>query len=116
MHLADLQVLVIGHVDRDDVDAYLWDPMPGGSGLLDQVCARFEEISKIALEVVKDCPAECETSCIDCLQTFHNSFYHKYLNRKVAQRNWRVGTSNLLHDIRRSTTRYWPGNGRSSGK
>ena len=85
MHLEDLQVLVIGHVDRDDVDAYLWDPMPGGSGLLDQVCERFEEIRTVALEVVKDCPGACETSCIDCLQTFHNSYYHKYLNRKIAQ-------------------------------
>jgi len=85
MHLEDLQILVIGHVDRDDVDAYLWDPMPGGSGLLDQVCARFEEIRAVAMEVVKDCPGVCETSCIDCLQTFHNSYYHKYLNRKVAQ-------------------------------
>ena len=26
MHLDDLQILVIGHVDRDDVDALLWDP------------------------------------------------------------------------------------------
>lgn len=85
MHLEDLQVLVVGHVDRDDVDAYLWDPMPGGSGLLDQVCERFDEIRTVALDVVKDCPAACETSCIDCLQTFHNSFYHKYLNRKAAQ-------------------------------
>jgi SOS-response transcriptional repressor LexA len=85
MHLEDLQILVIGHIDRDDVDAYLWDPMPGGSGLLDQVCARFEEIRAVALEVVKDCPGACETSCIDCLQTFHNSYYHKYLNRKIAQ-------------------------------
>ena len=85
MHLEDLQVLVVGHVDRNDVDAYLWDPMPGGSGLLDQLCERFDEIRTVALDVVKDCPAACETSCIDCLQTFHNSFYHKYLNRKAAQ-------------------------------
>lgn len=34
MHMEDLQILVVGHVDRDDVDAILWDPMPGGSGLL----------------------------------------------------------------------------------
>lgn len=84
MHMEDLQVLVIGHVDRDDVDALLWDPMPGGSGLLDQICERFEEIVAVAVEVVRGCPAACETSCIDCLQTFRNSFYHKYLNRKLA--------------------------------
>ena len=30
------------------------------------------------------CPSVCETSCIDCLQTFRNAFYHKQLERKVA--------------------------------
>jgi len=85
MHMEDLQILVIGHVNRDEVDGLLWDPMPGGSGLLDQLCERFEEIVRIALEVVQNCPAACETSCIDCLQTFRNSYYHKHLNRKLAE-------------------------------
>jgi len=84
MHLNDLQVLVIGHVGREDVDAILWDPMPGGSGLLDQICSRFGEIVKVAREIVEDCPTACETSCVDCLQTFRNAFYHKHLDRKLA--------------------------------
>jgi len=84
MNMNDLQILVIGHVDRDEVDGLLWDPMPGGSGLLDQLCERFEEIAAVAREVVEDCPSACETSCIDCLQTFRNSYYHKHLNRKLA--------------------------------
>ncbi len=85
MHLDDLQILVVGHVDRDEVDALLWDPMPGGSGLLDQICERFEEIAAVAREVVENCPAVCEKSCIDCLQTFRNGYYHKYLDRKAAK-------------------------------
>lgn len=84
MHMEDLQILVIGHVDRDEVDALLWDPMPGGSGLLDQICERFDEISAVAQEVVGKCPSACETACIDCLQTFRNGYYHKHLNRKKA--------------------------------
>ena len=84
MHMEDLQILVIGHVDRDEVDALLWDPMPGGSGLLDQICERFEEITAIARSVVEQCPSVCDTSCIDCLQTFRNGYYHKYLDRKAA--------------------------------
>jgi hypothetical protein len=85
MHMEDLQILVIGYVDREEVDALLWDPMPGGSGLLDQLCERFEEIAAVALEVVENCPSACDTSCIDCLQTFRNGYYHKYLDRKAAQ-------------------------------
>jgi ATP-dependent helicase YprA (DUF1998 family)/SOS-response transcriptional repressor LexA len=84
MHMDDLQILVIGHVDRNEVDALLWDPMPGGSGLIEQICERFEEVVSVAREVVEDCPSVCDTSCIDCLQTFRNAYYHKHLNRKVA--------------------------------
>ncbi len=91
MHLEDLQILVIGQVDRDEVDAHLWDPMPGGSGLLDQLCERFGEIVEIATDVVSNCPSACQHSCIDCLQTFRNSYYHRHLDRKIAAellRSW----------------------------
>jgi hypothetical protein len=84
MTMDDLQVLVLGHVDRDEVDAVLWDPMPGGSGLLDQICGRFTEIVAAARAIVDGCPSACDTSCIDCLQTFRNGFYHKHLDRKLA--------------------------------
>ena len=85
MHLDDLQVLVIGHVDRDDKDALLWDPMPGGSGLLDRVYERFGEIVQAAREVVADCPAVCGSSCVDCLQTFRNAHYHRFLDRAAVR-------------------------------
>lgn len=84
MHLEDLQILVIGHVDREEVDGLLWDPMPGGSGLIDQMCGRFGEIVAAAREIVSGCPSACEHSCIDCLQTYRNAFYHASLDRNVA--------------------------------
>ena len=74
MQMEDLQVLVIGHIDREEVDAFLWDPMPGGSGLLDRVCERFTDVASLAREVVDDCPSDCGSSCIDCLQTFRNAY------------------------------------------
>jgi very-short-patch-repair endonuclease len=84
MHLEDLQILVVGYVEREEVDALRWDPMPGGSGLLEQMRGRFEEIVTVARDVLESCPAACETSCVDCLQTFRNSYYHKYLDRREA--------------------------------
>jgi hypothetical protein len=101
MHMEDLQILVIGHVDRDEVDALLWDPMPGGSGLLDQICGRFEEIVVVAKEVVEKCPSVCETACVDCLQTFRNGYYHKHLNRKKALEEFAAWGFRLtiLHEI-----------------
>jgi SOS-response transcriptional repressor LexA len=65
------------------------------------MCERFDEIAGIALEVVQNCPAACETSCIDCLQTFRNSYYHKHLNRKIAEeriKGWGSGLA-FLHEI-----------------
>ena len=84
MHLEDLLILVIGHVDRDEVDGVLWDPMPGGSGLLQQLVANFPRIIEVAKGLVSGCPSACEHSCIDCLHTFRNGFYHKSLDRHVA--------------------------------
>ena len=101
MHMDDLQILVIGHVDREDVDALLWDPMPGGSGLLERLCEHFEEIVQAARTVVDHCPALCASSCIDCLQTFRNAYYHRYLDRATAsERLSQWGASlTLEHDI-----------------
>ena len=101
MHKDDLQILVIGHVDREEVDALLWDPMPGGSGLLERLCERFEEVVQIAVEVVNDCPAVCASSCIDCLQTFRNAYYHRSLDRMIASERIGEWGQNLSfdHDI-----------------
>ena len=84
MHLEDLQVLVAGHVDRPKVDALLWDPMPGGSGLLDQLAERWGEVVRAAEAVVGGCASACGHSCIDCLQTFRNGYFHGNLDRHVA--------------------------------
>jgi len=101
MHIEDLQVLVIGHVERETRDALLWDPMPGGSGLTGRLVERFEEITEVAREIVADCPGVCDASCVDCLQSFRNAYYHRFLNREVARKcldDW--GTRlQFAHDI-----------------
>ena len=84
MQHEDLQILVIGEIGRDEVHGLLWDPMPGGSGLLDRLQEQFGKIVEIAREVVDGCPSDCASSCIDCLQTFRNSYYHSSLDRSVA--------------------------------
>lgn len=101
MHKEDLQILVIGEIGRDEVQGLLWDPMPGGSGLLDRLQERFGEIVEVARQVVEGCPSACASSCIDCLQTFRNSYYHSCLDRSVALnalKKW-GGQLTLDHDI-----------------
>lgn len=89
MEREDLQVLVIGRVGEEAVDGLLYDPMPGGSGLIEQACARWGDVVAAALAVLDGCPSLCERSCIDCLQTFRNAFFHRHLNRHVAAQHLR---------------------------
>jgi hypothetical protein len=85
MERDDLQILVVGQSGSDIVDALLYDPMPGGSGLLQQLCARFAEVINKALQIVKDCPSVCGRACIDCLCTFRNAYFHRHLDRHLAR-------------------------------
>jgi len=84
MEIEDLQLLALGHVGEETCDVLLYDPMPGGSGLLEQLAERWEEVRTSALELLTQCPGACESSCVDCLQTYRNRFYHEYLDRHVA--------------------------------
>jgi hypothetical protein len=91
----DLQVLVIGRPGATAVDAMLYDPMPGGSGLLDQMIERWSDVVRAALSVAEDCPSQCADACVDCLLTFRNSFYHARLNRVTASNSFREWTGSL---------------------
>jgi len=48
MEVAGLQALVIGRAGETSVDMMLYDPMSGGSGLLDQMIARWQEVVRAA--------------------------------------------------------------------
>ncbi len=84
MEIEDLQILAFGHIGQETCDVLLYDPMPGGSGLLEQLSERWLDVRTAAIEMLEQCPGACESSCIDCLQTFRNRFYHEYLDRHVA--------------------------------
>jgi len=101
MEISDLQVQVLGKASSETVDALLYDPMPGGSGLLEQMLAHWSQVVAAARALVEDCPAACETSCVDCLQHFRNSFYHDNLNRHMALEYLREsgGVPRFAHDI-----------------
>jgi hypothetical protein len=84
MEIEDLQLLALGHVGEATCDVLLYDPMPGGSGLLEHLAERWDEVRNAALDLLTMCPSACESACIDCLHTYRNRFYHEYLDRHVA--------------------------------
>lgn len=101
MEVEDLQILAIAQLASRTVNVLLYDPMPGGSGLLEQMLTRWGEIVEAALEVADRCQAVCSTSCVDCLQMFRNAYYHRYLNRHVASdslKEW-GGSIVFSHDV-----------------
>jgi ATP-dependent helicase YprA (DUF1998 family) len=79
----DLQLLTVQRPD-EKFDLLLYDPMPGGSGLLEQILERWPELIASAKELLVGCPQGCETACYACLKTFRNQFHHERLNRHDA--------------------------------
>ena len=79
----DLQLLLVQKPD-DKLDLLIYDPMPGGSGLLEQMLSRWKELIATAKELLAGCVQGCETACYACLKTFRNQFYHALLNRHEA--------------------------------
>lgn len=101
MELEDLQLLAIGRPGRPELDMLVYDPMPGGSGLLEQLVQRWDEVIEASLRVVEQCTSRCQSSCIDCLQNFRNAWYHPQLNRLIAADRLRAWGPELTfrHDI-----------------
>jgi len=83
MERSDLGVLVIGEADGSS-SLFIYDPMPGGSGILNQIIEGWQEVIAESLNALHNCPNNCETSCYDCLRTYYNSYYHKHLDRTKA--------------------------------
>jgi ATP-dependent helicase YprA (DUF1998 family) len=101
MEREDLQVLTLPRPGGGPVDVMLYDPMTGGSGLLDQMIQQWEEVVAAALRITEQCPAQCDASCIDCLQNYRNQWSHQYLDRKLAAKLLKEfgSTLNYAHDI-----------------
>ncbi|MFZ1376196.1 MAG: DEAD/DEAH box helicase [Geothrix sp.] len=66
-------------------EALLYDPMPGGSGVLDEILDRWEQVLDGATERLQGCPEACATACYECLKNHSNAFHQPYLDRVKAQ-------------------------------
>lgn len=84
MEPEDLQILTIPEALGERHDLFLYDPMPGGSGLLAQLIERWTEVVAAVRVLLEDCPGACETSCYTCLRTGRNVFHHRFLDRHGA--------------------------------
>ena len=83
MNLEDLDILTLPK-DAGAYDVLLFDPMPGGSGILDQILDQWETVRDSGIHALETCTGNCETSCYDCLKTYRNMAHHHLLDRHNA--------------------------------
>ncbi len=79
----DLQLLPLPQADGS-YHLFLYDPMPGGSGLLQQLLEQWKNILHIAIESLSNCEMQCKRSCYNCMRTYRNVFYHDLLDHHIA--------------------------------
>lgn len=83
MDLDDLQYIV--YQERpNDFSTFIYDPMPGGSGILQQVIESWQDAIKKAIKVLSNCEGKCAESCYNCMRTYRNVFVHTLLDRHLA--------------------------------
>ena len=85
MEVQDLEILLLPQADGS-YHFFLYDPMPGGSGLLQQLLDQWETILDAAMQNLGSCEGRCKKSCYNCMRMYRNVFYHDLLDRYVAIR------------------------------
>src|SRR5207302_8903643 len=85
MESQDLQLLLLPQ-SNGGYHLFLYDPMPGGSGLLLQLLDQWGTIRDAAIQSLGACESCCKKSCYNCMRTYRNVFYHDLLDRHSAIR------------------------------
>lgn len=68
--------------DTQTLDLFLYDTLSGGAGYAEVVAANLDDILTATLALLEGC--ECDTSCTDCLNHFHNQHIQSRLDRKLG--------------------------------
>ncbi len=65
-------------------EIFLYDTLSGGAGFATQLPELGAQLFQRALEIVKECPENCDASCYRCLRSYKNKFEHSLLDRHVG--------------------------------
>lgn len=58
--------------------------MSSGAGYSTEISKNLHTIVSAAEEILHDCPQNCDSSCVACLDNYWNQYNQKYLNRHYA--------------------------------
>ena len=72
------------------VDVFLFDSLSSGAGYCSALADRTEELIEMTREILKSCPANCDSACHECLMHYWNQRVHGLLDRFAALEllNW----------------------------
>ncbi|WP_374712411.1 DEAD/DEAH box helicase [Symbiobacterium terraclitae] len=73
--------------EREDplrTDIYLFDTLSGGAGYAEHAGDNLRDILESTLKRVENCPAQCDTSCTECLRHYQNQYWHYSLDRHLG--------------------------------
>ena len=76
------RILPTAGEDAQTLDLFLYDTLSGGAGYAEVAATNLEDILTATLELLEGC--ECDTSCTDCLNHFHNQHIQSRLDRKLG--------------------------------
>ena len=64
-----------------EAEIYIYDTLSGGAGFSRHVNDLGVQLFHRALEILNDCPENCDRSCYRCLRSYKNKFEHDQLDR-----------------------------------
>ena len=82
MEQGDIEGFLTMDVGTEKYSVVLYDPIPGGSGFLEEIERNWKHIMKYSEKILKNCT--CEKSCYKCMRNFGNQIHHDILNRHIA--------------------------------
>ncbi len=67
-----------------EAEIYLYDTLSGGAGFSRHVGQLGITVFEDALNILENCPENCDRSCYRCLRSYKNKFDHDLLDRHVG--------------------------------
>lgn len=67
-----------------EAEIYIYDTLPGGAGFVRRIGELGLDVFQAALDLLENCPENCDRSCYRCLRSYKNKFEHDLLDRYLG--------------------------------
>lgn len=82
-----------------EAEIFIYDTLSGGAGFARQIAEQALTIFEVALELLEECPDDCDKSCYRCLRNYQNRFQHDLIDRHVGKTLLRFLLDESITDV-----------------